>query len=168
MNTVGDMTSIREALITDADDIAEIIIAAWQLGFDGLVDSSFPKTMSKEKLASTFQDTILNQTEKVYVCTQDNAVVGYVSGKLLTGKYDSEVLSFYVSPNAQGNGIGSKLLEEIKLYFQEKNCKTMLIWTLLNAKNNQFYCIHGGKGMETRELEIGSMKYPGVGFRFDL
>lgn len=162
------MTSIREAIITDVDDIAEIIIAAWQHGFDGIVDSSFPKTMSKEKFASTFQDTILNQTEKVYVCTQDNAVVGYVSGKLLSGKYDSEVLSFYVSPEAQGSGIGSKLLDKMKSYFQDNNCKTMLIWTLLDAKNNKFYSVHGGRGMETRELEIGSMKYAGVGFHFDL
>lgn len=162
------MHLIREALITDADDIAEIIIAAWQHGFDGIVDSSFPNAMSKEKFACITLDTIQDQTEKVYVYIQDNAIVGYVSGRLLSGKYDSEVRAFYVSPEAQGNGIGTKLLEEIKSYFQDKNCKTMLIWTLLNAKNNQFYSIHGGRGMETRELEIGRMKYPGVGFRFDL
>ncbi len=167
-DTEKDMISIREARISDMDDIAEIIISAWQHGFDGLVDASFPKTMSKEKYASIFVDTIQKKTEKAFVFEQDNVVLGYASGKLLSDKYDSEVRYLYVHPEAQGNGIGSKLLEEMKSYFRVENCKTMIIWTLLGARNNQFYSDHGGSGMETKELEIGSMKYSGVGYCFDL
>lgn len=159
---------IREALITDADDIAEIIIAAWQHGFDGLIDSSFPKAMSKKNFADISLEAIRDQAEKVYVYTQDNAIVGYISGRVLSGKYDSEVRGLYVSPKAQGGGIGRKLLEEMKSHFRGKNCETMLIWTLLNATNNQFYSNHGGRKMEARELEIGNRKYAGVGFCFDL
>lgn len=162
------MTSIRDAVTADMNDIAELIISAWQHGFDGIVDASFPKSMTKEKYASIFVDTIQNKSEKAFVFKQDNVVLGYASGRLLSDKYDSEIRYLYVHPEAQGNGIGSKLLEEMKSYFRVNNCKTMIIWTLLGARNNQFYSDHGGSGIETKELEIGGMKYSGVGYCFDL
>jgi hypothetical protein len=44
----------------------------------------------------------------------------------------------------------------------------MIIWTLLGAKNNDFYRKHGGIQKENKEIEIGTVKYSGIGFSFNL
>ena len=159
---------IREANINDVDAIVEIIYEAWQQAFDGILDPGIPKSLNREKYTNIFIDIISNKLEKTFVFESAGKVCGYISGKAQNGLYDSEVLGLYVHPDNQGKQIGSQLLKNLKVYFQNKKCSDMIIWTLLNAKNNQFYKKQGGEEKYYKPIEIRSEQYPGVGFYFKL
>ncbi len=161
-------SAVRRAQITDVDFIAEIIVAAWQNGYAGIVNADYPTTLSRDKYSKIFTGIIEKHLQTVYVFEKSRSVSGFISGKIEEGKYDCQIVGLYVSPEEQGNGIGSLLLKRMTKHFKINNCRKMIIWTLLGAKNNSFYRKHGGAEIEFKEITIGSETYPGVGFVFDL
>ena len=98
---------------------------------------------------------------------ENNLIKGFVSGKK-NEKYDCEIVSIYVDPQYQNQGIGKKLLEHEKMYFKNTGCKKMIIWTIKGFQNNKFYEKNGGIIKEKKEIEYGNKKYPGIGFVFKL
>jgi len=159
---------LREATINDVNAIAGIIVNSWQYAYEGIIDPNYPQTLSKEKFINIFNCNIQNNLEKIFVYEINSIVLGFISGKLKSGSYDSEVIGLYVHPDYKGKGIGSKLFKKIKSYFKKNNCKNIIIWTLINAKNNQFYKKHGGVAKEEKEIAIGNRNYSGIGFFFSL
>ena len=144
---------IREALITDSNQIADIIVKAWQNAYEGIIDPEYPKSMSVNKFIDIFSNNITLKTETVFVYEKDKKVIGFISGIIVKKEYDSEVIGLYIDPEFQGKGIGSKLLKKIKKYFSSNNCSSMIIWTLEGAKNNSFYEKHGGRKTEKKKLK---------------
>ncbi len=159
---------IRPAKIEDADFMAGVLVAAWQNAYTGIVNADHPATISRDKYSKIFTGIIENNLQTVFVSQENKSVSGFVSGKMEEGKYDCQIVGLYILPEEQGNGIGSILLEKMTKHFKINNCRKMIIWTLLGAKNNSFYRKHGGTEKEFKEITIGSEKYPGVGFVFDL
>ncbi|MEA3267407.1 MAG: GNAT family N-acetyltransferase [Candidatus Fermentibacteria bacterium] len=160
--------NIRPAKIEDVDPIAGVLVAAWQNGYAGIVNADYPATMSREKYSKIFTGIIEESLQTVYVFQRNNSVSGFVSGRMKEGKYDCQIVGLYVSPEEQGNSIGSILLDKMIKHFKSNDCKKMIVWTLLGAKNNSFYRKHLGAEKEYKEITIGSETYPGVGFVFDL
>ncbi|MCD4706164.1 MAG: GNAT family N-acetyltransferase [Candidatus Sabulitectum sp.] len=159
---------VRRAQISDADSIAGIIASAWQNAYTGIIDSDYPASISRDKYSGIFTDIIRDEAQTVFVFEKNKSVLGFTSGKIQDGKYDSEVIGLYILPEEQGNGIGGILLDEMMKHFKNENCNNMIIWTLLGAENNSFYRKHGGAGKEFKEIKIGKEKYPGIGFVFNL
>lgn len=159
---------IRPAKVSDADSIAEVIVNAWQNAYSGIIDPAYPANLKKEKYSAVFKELIKEKAEWVHVYEIQNAVVGFISGKMHEGKYDSEVKGLYVLPDQQGKGIGSSLLSYAKEFLKSSGCENFILWTLLGAGNNKFYEANGGVGLESRKLKIGSKEYHGIGYFFDL
>lgn len=159
---------VRRAQISDSGSIAGIIVSAWQNAYAGIIDSDYPASISRDKYSGIFTGIIRDRSQTVFVFEKNKSVLGFVSGKIQDGKYDSEVIGLYILPEEQGRGIGSILLGEMIKLFKSENCNTMIIWTLLGAENNSFYRKHGGAGKEFKEIKIGREKYPGIGFVFNL
>jgi GNAT superfamily N-acetyltransferase len=157
---------IREAVVDDADNIADIIIKAWRTGFVGIIDSSYIKKMESEKYSGIFKDRISNKKETVLVYEKNNIIKGFVSGSMHVQNYCSELDGLYVYPKYQGCGIGTSLLRQIISIFKQNNCKNMVVWTLLGADNNEFYMRHGGTPKEYKEYEFDSKICKGVGYEF--
>jgi len=184
---------IRDAKRDDSKAIADIIVSAWQHAYDGVIDPSHPGTMRADRYIEIMESNIGEQREKIMVWEEDDTVVGFISGRFLNAEpgpeagaasaqetgaafdiessrkaYDAEVIGLYIRPESQGLGIGSRLLTEMKTCFRRRGCGSLIIWTLLGARNNGFYRKHGGLPLEHKELEIGGTSYRGVGFVFDL
>jgi len=184
---------IRDAKVDDSKAIADIIISAWQHAYDGVIDPSHPGTMRADRYIGIMETNIMEGREKILVWEEDDTVVGFISGRFLnadpgpeagaasaqeTGAafdiessrkaYEAEVVGLYIGPDFQGQGIGSRLLTEMKACFRRHGCCSLIIWTLLGARNNGFYRKHGGSPLEHKELEIGGTSYRGVGFVFNL
>ncbi len=159
---------IRPAKIEDADFMAGVLVAAWQNAYTGIVNADYPATLSRDKYSKMFAGIIEKHSQTVYVFEKNRSVYGFVSGRMEEGEYDCQIVGLYVSPEEQGNGIGSILLDKMTKHFKINNCRKMIVWTLLGAKNNSFYRKHGGAGKEFKEITIGSETYSGVGFVFDL
>ena len=159
---------IRNAELHDAESIAKVIVEAWQSAYTGIIDQSFPHSMKVDKFVSIMTNNISENLETIFVYEDDEKIKGFISGKKSDGKYNCETVGLYISPKYQRQGIGKSLLDEMKKYFKNNSCKTMIIWTLLNAENNSFYKKQGGNILEEKEIELGDKKYPGAGFVFQL
>jgi N-acetylglutamate synthase-like GNAT family acetyltransferase len=156
---------IREANTNDIESMVSIMLPAYKDAFKGIIDNNILENKTTEiqigKLNKTFY-------EWLYFVFEENEVIkGVVSGKIHDNN-SCEIIQLYVGIEYQGKNIGKKLLEYMKLYFKNKNCNKMIIWTLKNARNNTFYRNNGGIIFEEKDLEIGNKKYPGIGFEYDL
>jgi len=159
---------IRPATIEDTKPIAHIIIKAWKQAYTGIIDPDYPKNMKESTFIDIIGSNILQERETIFLYEDHAQIRGFISGKRQEGTYDCQVIGFYILPEYQGKGIGTALLSHMKHHFKAQGCKAMIIWTLLHAKNNSFYKNQGGIASENAQLEIGSRRYPGVGFSYTL
>jgi len=158
---------IREAILSDAECMADILVRAWSTAYAGLIDSRYPETMERDSYGDIFKYNIKHGTEMIFVYMQDGNVRGFVSGHFRKDRYDCEIKGLYVDPEFQGRGMGGELMEAMLDFFREHRCQHLIVWTLKGAKNNTFYSRYGGIVMENKELDIGGSSYPGVGFLFE-
>lgn len=161
---------IRLAKNEDLGIIAEINTNAWKINYKGIIDDDFLQTRTTERfIEKRLEANWLENKEIVtFVYEEDNIVKGFVSGNKGNEKYDCEISSLYVEPKYQKEGIGTKLLEHIKIYYKNIGYKNLIIWTIKGLQNNTFYKRQGGEIQEEREYEYGNKKYPGIGFVFIL
>ena len=124
--------------------------------------------LSVDKFTGIFKSIILEGKQTVFVYEVNGTVIGFISGILNSGEYDAEVKGLYVKPENQGIGVGRKLLDYMKKIFVSMGSETLIIWTLLGAKNNTFYKANGGIGSERKTLGIGDKQYQGIGFSYKL
>jgi ribosomal protein S18 acetylase RimI-like enzyme len=160
---------IRKAINCDLESIAQINVSAWKINYKGIIDDDFIKTRTFEWVYKRWKESNwLEDNESItFVYEEDSFLKGYVSGKK-NEKYDCEIVSIYVDPQYQNQGIGKKLLNHEQEYFKGIGCKNMIVWTIKGFQNNIFYEKYGGVILEKREIELGNKKYPGIGFVFKL
>jgi len=161
---------IRKAKIEDAEKIAGIIVSAWQSAYDGVIDPSFPATLSEDKFTGIFKDNIINSREiiKVYL-SEGDTIKGFISGVIYNdSEYNSEIIGLYVDPSYQGCGIGKKLLLHMMEHFRSCNCRNTILWTLKGVKNNSFYCRAGGVAGKEKMLNFGGKEYTGISYIWNL
>ncbi|SIS45744.1 GNAT family N-acetyltransferase [Salimicrobium flavidum] len=85
-----------------------------------------------------------------YVAVENDEVVGAIGGGM-TGKTSSEVYVLYLDPSRRGEGIGSKLLEELTSVQQRKGASEQ--WVSVqkgNYKGIPFYEARGFEYVEER------------------
>ncbi len=157
---------IRKAKLDDADIIADIIIKAWQSGFVGIVDDSYIQKMESSKYADIFRDRINGNKDIVLVYEDNSYIIGFASGSIDADNYCSELDGLYIYPNHQSQGIGTSLFKEIMSIFKQYYCHKMIVWTLLDARNNEFYIRHGGLVKRRKEYEFDTQKCEGVCFEY--
>ena len=167
---------IRQAAVGDLEAMAEINVTAWKTNYRGIIDDDFlwqravEDFIKKRKESNWITDNEIN----IFVYEENNTIAGFVSGHKNTGKYDCEekydceIKGLYVRVEYQGKGTGTKLLEFMKAQFKDAGCKNMIIWTIRNLENNNFYKKNGGEIKEEKAYELGGKKYPGTGFVFEL
>ena len=143
-------------------------MSCWQSAYTGIVDPAYPVRLSVEKFTGIFKSIILESKQTVFVYEVNEDVIGFISGVLNSGEYDAEVKGLYVEPGNQGIGVGKKLLDYMKEFFVSMGSKTMVIWTLLGAKNNAFYISNGGVAKNRKLLKVGDKQYEGIGFSYKL
>lgn len=159
---------IREATLNDVKTISSIIVKAWKTEYKGVIDSNYLLELNENKHVSNLTQGINYNLLKAFVYEENSKLVGVITGKLRKAEYDSEIMDFYVDPDSQNKGIGTKLFDEMILYFKKNERKKLIIWTLNNSKYKNFYKKKGGIEKEYKELNYGNKKYSGNGFVFNL
>ena len=159
---------IREAKPEDAEPISGIIIEAWKYAYTGIIEPNYPDTMNHEKYTEIIFNNIMQHKETIFVNENNGLITGFISGKEINNTCDCETVGLYILPVYQNTGIGKKLLDAMTKHFRNRGCKSMVIWTLKNARNNNFYKKMGGIAEEEKGITIGEKQYPGTGFYFKL
>jgi GNAT superfamily N-acetyltransferase len=160
---------IRDARVEDAVPMEELLVAAWQTAYDGVVDPAFVATRRTNDYAGKFRSMIDNGEYRLRVAELEGRVVGLATGAALqAGTYDCETKGLYVHPEHQGLGVGGALLRDMMEHFRRSGRRRMIVWTFLGVKNNGFYRVMGGTLREQEQREYGGRKYRMAGFAFDL
>lgn len=150
---------------SDAEAIFVIINENWRTVYSGYVD---PALVSHEGCMRRNGELVRDFVSKrfsEYVWEENREVRGMISfGK--TGETDCseafEIWRLYVAKSAQGQGIGSALLEFAETAARERGFREMVIWTFKeNKRALEFYQKHGC----TIDKEIFLEKYKAVGVR---
>jgi GNAT superfamily N-acetyltransferase len=160
---------LRDARADDAGPMEELLVAAWQTAYEGVVDPAFVATRRDNDYAGKFRSMIESGEYRLRVAELEGRVVGLATGAALqAGAYDCETKGLYVHPEHQGRGVGGALLRDMMGHFRSTSRRCMIVWTFLGVKNNGFYRAMGGELREEEQREYGGRTYRMAGFAFDL
>lgn len=161
---------IRKATEEDAIKIAKVYVDSWRTTYQGIVSHSYLKRLSYEASEKTWLQGI--QAHGIFIAENDvGDVVGFaLGGRERTGKYetyDGELYAIYLLEEAQGKGIGRKLLYAVALDLKEKGFNSMLIWALAKNSACAFYEKMGGKRIDVAEIEIDDEQLEEIAFGWE-
>lgn len=107
-----------------------------------------------------------NMNGAIYVAEENGQVVGFIQGVIIDHRPGRDVIFdavhaprkggwiglLYVEPEQRGSGIGQALLDEMKRYFQSKNCDTLRLKVL--SGNQPAIAFYEKYGLTAREVEM--------------
>ncbi len=166
-------TTIRLARPDDVDELAETAIAAWRVGFRGIVpDHVDPRRAWRpERLSERLEGSEDGS------CILAAEIDGRVRGLVLLGPSrdggavpaEGEIVALYVHPDHWRAGAGRALVEAALDRLVRSGCEEAIVWTLAESQRNiSFYESLGFR------LDGGTQRRPSFGsplevrFRLDL
>jgi ribosomal protein S18 acetylase RimI-like enzyme len=131
---------IRDALLPDAANLAQVHVASWQEAYRGLIDQSFLDSLDVTGRTETW-DRILRQGRvRVLVAESDDRIVGFCTVGRSADEGWGEVYSIYLSPGHWGRGLGRDLLASGEQALSEAGEERALLWVLdTNRRARGFY-----------------------------
>lgn len=165
---------IRQANLSDAKDIARLIVSGWQTSYKGLINQNFLNSMSISKMTEGWSKNIASQNKDnhIFVYENNNKILGVIRfGKPddENSSYNAEIHVLYVEPSLKRQGIGTKLFNFAKDYFIKSNTINMIIWCLKgNIPSINFYKKMGGKIVGTRKSVVNNIKLEEVEIAYTL
>jgi GNAT superfamily N-acetyltransferase len=141
---------IRLATAADAPAIAEVRVNAWRTTYRGMIPDAYLDAMKVEDSAAMW-DRVLTagpNTVSVFVAEIDGRVVGFASGVTKPEAkhgFDSELTGIYVAREAQGAGIGKRLVAAVAAAQRSHGATGMIVWVIAGNKiARAFYEALGG------------------------
>ena len=129
---------------------------------------SLPFTSSRD--AQDYMQQMINDSENMdgamYVAEENGQVIGFIQGVIIDHQPGQDVVFdavhaprkdgwiglLYVEPEQRGSGIGRALMDEMKRYFQSKNCDTLRLKVL--SGNQRAIVFYEKYGLTAREIEM--------------
>lgn len=152
---------IRLAHLDDAEGLARVHVDSWQVAYKGIVPDEHLASLSYEKRASRWRESLANADSAafVYVAQDDNGtVVGFAGGgpeRDGDPNYKGELYAIYLHPDYLRRGIGRQLAQTVARRLIKMGLSSMLVWVLAQNPSRQFYEALGGKYLYEKRIEIG-------------
>ena len=148
MATVANDVMIRAATLADAEAIAEVSVASWRWGYDGLLPASVLDGLSVDDRAAEMRSMIDGAVCDVSVAiVDDGTVVAFANIGTTRDDADAatgELFALYVLPEAAGTGVGRLLLRHAEALLREAGFTRATLWVLeTNERGRRFYERHG-------------------------
>lgn len=160
------MLSIRPATQDDAARIAHVHVESWRTTYAGIVPDEYLAALNEADRTSGWREQLSNNLE-VSVADLDGAVVGFIAGGPLRepiDTYDSELYAIYLVQAAQGQGIGTALLNELATSLRSKGLHSMVVWVLEQNPAKHFYSRTGALLLTSQDIEIGGVTLTEVAY----
>ncbi len=135
---------------SDAEDLARVHVTSWRETYRGILSDAYLARMSEPVYARRFTKTLLNPLpDDVTLAGADRmGLVGYVAGGPSRGgrKDEAEIATLYVLREAQGRGLGARLLAGAARAMAARGAATLMISVLRdNFLARGFYEHLGGQ-----------------------
>lgn len=141
---------IRPATVDDASQIASIHVRGWQAIYRDQLPDELLDNLSTAGRAADWTEIIASGAEQVAVFQVADGVAGFVSvGRSSdrdAGAATGELSAIYVEPASWRRGIGSRLIDWIKLLARANGWTTLTLWVMRgNQRARSFYESAGWK-----------------------
>lgn len=153
--------TIREATTTDAAGIARVHVDSWRTTYADIVPATYLDSLSYADREARWNG-ILHQPDAgnhIYVATNDTAqIVGFAAGgaqRTDIPDYAGELYAIYLLREAQGGGLGRRLMGAVVASLAGAGVRSMLAWVLAGNPAHRFYEKLGGQIVAERPTEIG-------------
>lgn len=164
------MVLIRPAEVQDAGGIAQVHVTAWQETYRGLMPDSVLDTLSVERRAEQWKNTLDDPTELYHatvVAEAHGQIVGFVNyGREREGDVDhrGELYALYVLKDFHGQGLGRRLVQAAVAGLLAQELASMLVWVLAENPVRGFYERLGGVYLREKTIQIGGSSLQEVAY----
>jgi GNAT superfamily N-acetyltransferase len=151
------MLTIRAATLEDAEKIAHVHVESWRSTYPGIVPEEYLAALSVSGRAIAWREGMTNGIA-VHIAELNGEVVGFISGGPIRepiAPYDGELYAVYILQQAQGQGIGKALLQELARLLLGQGFASMAVWVLEQNPAKHFYMHTGAELLASKEIEIG-------------
>jgi GNAT superfamily N-acetyltransferase len=154
--------AIRRATAADADGIARVQVETWRSSYSGIVPQSYLDALDVRELAAKWKRWVSDGDAHTFVADDAGEICGYVHGGVLRDGvhvaaqgYDAEIHKVYVLSDAQGKGVGRRLLSVLAESLVRDGLMRPVVWVLAENPWCRFYQRLGGKKVAEKMIEIG-------------
>lgn len=131
---------IRNAEPGDAEGVARVHIASWQMAYRGLIDQAFLDSMDIESRVESWNRILRQHRGRVLVGEEGGVIVGFCVVGPATDDDWGEVYSIYADPDHWGEGLGRDLLAAGERALVDDGHQRALLWVLDgNHRARAFY-----------------------------
>jgi GNAT superfamily N-acetyltransferase len=154
--------AIRRATAADADGISRVQVETWRSSYRGIVPQSYLDALDVREMAAKWKRWVSDSDAHTFVADDAGEICGYVHGGVLRDGvhvaaqgYDAEIHKVYVLSDAQGKGIGRKLMNVLAESLVRDGLMRPVVWALAENPWCRFYERLGGKKVAEKMIEIG-------------
>lgn len=162
------MSGVRKARLLDAPAIARIEVETWQTTYAGILADKSLLNMSVERLTASWTAELRRWPRGVVVWDGDErGLQGYGQcGRQRDPAlaYKGEIFMLYVTPDAQGAGIGRQLLLALLGNLAASNYPSALVWVLRANPARFFYERLGAKLVLNRQIPFDGRLVDALGY----
>ena len=153
---------IRAARADDARGIAEVHVAAWRATYRGIVPESYLDGLSVDEREARWRTLDMPYRPGFAFVAVDGAGIGRVVGFASGGPrrdgpddYEGELYAIYLLREAQGRGVGRRLVAAVARELAARGLRSMLLWVFRdNQPARGFYETLGGTLLTSQQFEI--------------
>ncbi len=140
--------TIRQAVLPDAQEIAEVHVRAWQWAYRGLIDDDYLDHLSDklDQRIASYQAQIPNlpPQNRWWVAEQDRHIVGFAMTGLSRDSNvppsTAEVFAIYLAQQVAGKGVGRALFARAVDELRNQGYAQAVLWVLKsNTRARRFY-----------------------------
>ncbi len=143
--------TIREATISDAEDIAKVHVDCWRTTYKDIMPDEVLERLSYEQRTELWNANLSTEDgHLVYVAeNEEGEIIGFVSGgPEKSGEYPpygGEITALYVSSEYHSLGLGKRLFLRLLQYFNSMDIHSVMVWVLADNPACTFYERLGAK-----------------------
>ncbi|MBZ0295764.1 MAG: GNAT family N-acetyltransferase [Anaerolineae bacterium] len=152
---------IRPARIDDAPGIAHVHVTSWRSAYAGIIPQTYLDDLSETRRAAFWTQQIDTPEKSTFIVVAEDdsgQIVGMASGgpeRLGVEGYTGEIYLIYLLADAQGQGIGRKLIHTSARHLLEAGFNSMMLWVLEdNHRAQRFYEAMGGQKLDQTQPHL--------------
>jgi GNAT superfamily N-acetyltransferase len=141
--------TIRRARAADAPAMARVHLAAWRSAYAGILPAGYLAGLSALREGAAYEQAILERRggHAAFVAVADGfeptgaGIVGFVTGGLARrpGIAEGEVETLYLLDDAQGRGVGRRMMRAIASHLASLGAQSAFAWVLEANPSRWFY-----------------------------
>lgn len=169
----NNVINIRKYKDEDYKAVTIVHVNSWKTTYKGIVPQQYLDNLTYKSRYEMNRNFMSNSDVSAFVAEDSSGkIIGFATcgmSKEKIDNYDGELYGIYILEEAQGKGLGKRLVHTVREELIERGFKSMIIWALEENKACEFYKAMGGKKLEEEQwLKYGSKKVKAVSFGFEI